>query len=209
MFYVYDAEGLNFKGSLEFLEKQRLVNRRMAVPPIHENRRLASFAEPKENPETPESQVTKAYQESVRPKNMVEPLVYAFQIMSSPVVTIPPSISLVDVWQMLKEKNMRQVVVLSEENKLLGVLSDRDILRRINIVNDEVEVQQNIVVGEVIQKETITTDLMNDIRRVARVMAFYHIDAMPVMQEEKLVGIVTRGDILRGFAEHQKLNLWA
>lgn len=207
MFYVYDAEGLNFKGSLEFLERQRLVNRRMAVSAIQENNRLAQFSESKEK--SPESQVTRAYKESVRPPNMVEPLVHAYQIMSSPVVTIPPTISLSDVWQMLKEKNMRQVVVLSEENKLLGVLSDRDILHRINIVNEEVEVQQNIVVGEIIQKETFTTDLMSDIRRVARVMAFYHIDAMPVMQEDKLVGIVTRGDILRGFAEHQKLNLWA
>jgi CBS domain-containing protein len=40
-------------------------------------------------------------------------------------------------------------------------------------------------------------------------MAYYHVDAMPVLRDDtRLVGVVTRGDILRGFAENPRLNLW-
>ena len=67
----------------------------------------------------------------------------------------------------------------------------------------------NIKKSEVIKKEVVATDSISDIRRVAKVLAYYHIDALPVIENKRLVGIVTRGDILRGFAENPKLNLWA
>jgi len=77
------------------------------------------------------------------------------------------------------------------------------------VIDGQIEVQRDLLVSEVLSRETYTTDAISDIRRVARVMAFYHLDAMPVMERERLVGIVTRGDILRGFAANPKLNLWA
>ena len=203
MFYVYDIEGLRFKGSLEELEAQRRVARRIAVTPLKEGGRSAPF------PEEAGGQAFAAYRQMINRENLLEPLVHIYQIMSSPVSTVNRDTPLVDAWRMLKQGNVRQLVVTSERKQLVGLLSDRDILKRINVIEEEVQVDQEISVGEVIPAETITTASMSDIRRVARVMAYYHIDAMPVLEEERLVGIVTRGDILRGFAENPKLNLWA
>lgn len=203
MFYVYDIDGLRFKGPLEQLERRRRVERRAAAAAIKEGETEASTGE------GPGAQAAATYEQMVKPGNMVEPLVHIYQIMSSPVSTISPDISLVDVWMMLKKGNIRQVVVTTARKEIVGLVAERDILKHINIVNDEVEVDRNLVVKEIIENETITTDSKSDIRSVARVMAFYHIDALPVLEEERLVGIVTRGDILRGFAENPKLNLWA
>ena len=110
---------------------------------------------------------------------------------------------------MLKNSNIRQLVITSNTNKVQGILSDRDILKHIVVTDDQIDVNRNLLVADIMNPETLTTDSLSDIRRVARVMAFYHIDAMPVVEKEYLAGIVTRGDILRGFAENPKLNLWA
>jgi acetoin utilization protein AcuB len=203
MFYIYDIEGLRFKGPMEELQNWRRVERKTVVQPLKSGERSAL------PPGRKGSEALAAYQSILSQENMVEPLVHVHQIMSSPVSTIRLDITLVDAWRMLRAGNVRQLVVTTPQRKVVGLLSDRDVLRRINVVNDEAVVDQELFVSEVIAPEIITTDSFSDIRRVARIMAYYHLDALPVLENENLAGIVTRGDILRGFAENPKLNLWA
>lgn len=209
MFYVYDPDGLRFRGPMEALERDRKVERRAPVPPLPRGGRRTPF------PEGPAgqgagSQAVAAYRQATSRENMVEPLVHIYQIMTTPVTTISGETALLEAWRTLGRTGIRQLVVVSERNQVVGMLSDRDILRRINVIDDEVEVELALTAADVMQREVITTDSMSDIRRVARVLAFYHVDSMPVTGEGgRLIGIVTRGDILRGFAENPKLNLWA
>ena len=209
MFYVYDLDGLRFRGPLEALERARRVERSAPASPTSGNEATPPF------PEIPGilqpgNPAVAAYQQSAGRENLVEPLVQIYQIMSSPVKTISGGIPLVEAWDILGRAGIRQLVVVSERNQVAGILSDRDILRRINVIEGEVEVEPALMARDVMQREVITTDSMSDIRRVARVMAFYHIDSMPVTRDNGLlIGIVTRGDILRNFAENPKLNLWA
>ncbi|WP_136808899.1 HPP family protein [Desulfosediminicola flagellatus] len=204
MFYVYDLDGLRFKGPLEQLERERKVERRAPVPPLESGGRRTPFGK------GPEYTAVTAYLNATKKENMIEPLVHIYQIMSSPVDTITADRLLLDAWGELDRKGISQMVVVSDRMAVTGLLSDKDILRRINIVDDEIVVEPGLTVGDVMQKEVITTDYMSDIRRVARVMAYYHVASMPVIgSNDTLSGIVTRGDILRGFAENRKLNLWA
>jgi len=202
MFYVYGVDGLHFQGKLEDLIANRRVQRSRAIRPVNSEEQTAGIS-----PEN--AQAIRSYQRDINRENIVEPLVHIFQIMSSPVSTIGRDISLYDAWMMLKQSNIRQLVVTSSSREVLGLVSDRDILSRINISDAEIEVNRDLSVSEVIAKETYSTDTISDIRRVARAMAYYHLDSMPVIEDERLVDIVTRGDILRGFADNPKLNLWA
>ncbi len=203
MFYIYDIDGLQFQGPMEALEQIRKVEKSKAL------RALKEDEERSQTPQGPGSQAVRAYQKILNRENLVEPLLHIYQIMSSPVSTIGGEISLYEAWLMLKNGNIRQLVITTTTNKVQGVLSDRDILKHIIVTDDRIEVNRDLLVADIMPPETLTTDSLSDIRRVARVMAFYHIDAMPVVEKEQLVGIVTRGDILRGFAENPKLNLWA
>ena len=203
MFYVYDIDGLKFKGPLEQLEKWRSVARKEHIQPLKEKSSSPPF------PEGRGAQAVAAYQKIISRDNMVEPLVHIHQIMSSPVATIHHEMPLTEAWWMMQKKTIRQLVVTSDVKKVVGMLSDRDILERINVIDNKIQVADELVVNEVIKPDIMTTDSMSDIRRVAKVQAYYHIDALPVLEKERLVGIVTRGDILRGFAENPKLNLWA
>lgn len=209
MFYVYDPDGLRFHGPMEALEQERKVQRRAAVAALQQGGRTTPFPAIS-GAQTPVNPGVAAYQQATSHENLVEPLVFIHQIMTSPVTTISADLSLLEAWGMLGRTGIRQLVVVSDRNAVTGLLSDRDILRRINVIGEEVEVEPGLTARDVMQREVITTDSVSDIRRVARVMAFHHIDAMPVTREEgRLIGIVTRGDILRSFAENPKLNLWA
>lgn len=208
MFYVYDPDGLRFHGPMEALEKERRVVRRAPVQPVKGGERATPFQE-EGSRQTSANTAVSVYQQVMNNDNMVEPLIHIYQIMSSPVATIAGMISLLDAWRTLEQRKLRQLVVVSERNLVVGMLSDRDILRRINVIGEEVEMELALTVADVMQREVITTDSMSDIRRVARVMAFTHTDSLPVTRDDgQLIGIVTRGDILRSFADNPRLNLW-
>ena len=200
MFFVNDIDGIKFTGPLEELEKWRQVARKQKTKPIGEEKseRFVSGEGAK---------AIAAYQKIIN-NDMVEPLVHAHQIMSSPAVTILLRTPLADAWELLRGEGIKQVIVTTENRKVLGMLSERDILKRVNIIDNTVQTSQELVVGDVLNEEIISTHSISDIRRIAKVLAQFHIDAMPVVEDEKLIGIVTRGDILRGFAENPKLNLW-
>lgn len=203
MFYVNDIDGLKFQGPLEKLETWRNVSRKIKGKPLEEGENTIS---PQTAP--PGGHAIAAYQKTISNNNMVEPLVHVYQIMSSPPKTTLPNTPLDSAWLMLQRLNIQQVIVTTKGKKIIGILSERDILKRINIIDNKIQLDQELSVENVIDQQFISTDSISDIRRVAKVLAKFHIDAMPVLEDERLVGIVTRGDILRGFAANPKLNLW-
>ena len=203
MFYVNDIKGLKFTGPLEELENWGKISKRPNIQPKGKESGSAPF--PGQNG----SYAVAEYQKYITGNNMVEPLVHAHQIMSSPVLTILLETPLADAWYLLQQESVKQLIVTTERRKVLGMLSDRDILRRINVIANTVETTSDLFVSDVINRDIISTHSISDIRRIAKVLAQFHIDALPVVEEEVLIGLITRGDILRGFAENPKLNLYA
>ena len=56
----------------------------------------------------------------------------------------------------------------------------------------------------------VSTDPITDIRRVAQVLLDYSLPAVPVVSESgELLGIISRGDILRTVVADPPLSLWA
>lgn len=204
MFYVNDIDGLKFTGPLEELERWGKVARRRKVPAQGGEERTPNLGSGSN------SGALAAYQKYLTgDEGMVEPLVHAHQIMASPVLTILLGTPLIDAWNMLEKESVRQLIVTTEQRKVLGMLSERDILKRINVVDGVAVVSSDVSVSDVVNREIISTHSISDIRRIAKVLAQFHIDALPVVEDEVLIGIVTRGDILRGFAANPKLNLYA
>jgi CBS domain-containing protein len=58
--------------------------------------------------------------------------------------------------------------------------------------------------------EIITAEPISDIRRVAKVMIDFKLDAIPIVDEESiLLGIVSKTDILKAVSFLPKLQLWS
>lgn len=133
------------------------------------------------------------------------PVVFAEQIMSSPVVTLSLDNSVAQAFKFFDEHKFRHIPVTTSDYKLQGIISDRDILR---ILGNTSEENSNNKISDVMISEVLTASRKTDIRYITRLFVENRIGSMPVMDERKLVGIITRSDILNAILNHYELELW-
>lgn len=141
-----------------------------------------------------------------------KPAILAKQIFTSPVVTLTPHSSLSEAWELFRTKRFRHIPVLDASGKVIGILSDRDMLREsVMIPHPSQRSQEGSIptVKEVMTTPVLTAHADTEIREIARVFFEERIGAMPIMEDGgRLMGILTRSDILRTIMNHAPLDLW-
>ncbi len=151
-----------------------------------------------------------AYEKAIKIDNEGRPVFHAGEIMNFPVLSIAPEIKVSDAWVTFKKANVRHMPVLSEEGRIIGIVSDRDLLKQLIIKEGAMEDVRDVRVKDIMADEVITASPLTDIRRIAKVMLDHHIGTMPIVNEgELLAGIITRSDILHAIINHPQLKLWA
>lgn len=123
----------------------------------------------------------------------------ASQAMTRPVLTIDATESLWDAWQLLSVSGLRHLVVV-DDGRCLGVISDRMILTDIPLAEDRMRSRR---VGDLLSgapaRFVVDTAPLAD---VARMMARHSAEAVPVLDlQRRLVGIVTGSDLVRWWAD--------
>ncbi len=115
-----------------------------------------------------------------------------------------------DAYNMLRDKQVGQVPVVSFGKKIIGLISKKIILNLlINDLDNNKEIL-NRKLKDLVLNEMITADPIADIRRVCQVMIDLKLDAMPVVnQEDIVVGIVSKTDIIKAISHLPKLQLWS
>lgn len=131
--------------------------------------------------------------------------VFAEQIMTSPVITLSPDSTVEQAFKLFDKYKFRHVPVTTSDYKLLGIISDRDILRILGSTSEE---NSNSKINDVMISEVLTASRKTDIRYITRLFVENRIGSMPVMDERKLVGMITRSDILKAVLNHYEIELW-
>ncbi len=114
-------------------------------------------------------------------------------VMTTNVKTVRPYSSVKDVVRKMNKFYIGCVLVVEEERPV-GIITERDILRRI--------VEQGYDPAVVKAKDIMSTQLVTisgdvSVEEAARLMARRKIKKLPVVENEKLVGIVTSMDVMR------------
>jgi acetoin utilization protein AcuB len=91
----------------------------------------------------------------------------------------------------MKEHRLRHLPVLDADENLVGIVSEKDLLRA----------EPESRVKEVMTQEVITVTEYTALEEAARIMADGKISSLPVMRNGKLVGIVTETDLFQIFLE--------
>jgi len=133
-------------------------------------------------------------------------VVFAEEVMSSPVITLSPDNSVEQAFRLLHKHKFRHVPVITADQRLQGIISDRDILRIFG--SHEGHHQEKIKISEVMITEVLTASRKTDIRYITRLFVENRIGSMPVMEDRKLVGMITRSDILKAVLNHYDIELW-
>lgn len=127
--------------------------------------------------------------------------------MSSPAVTIGPSLPVMEALQVMKEQDVRRLPIVDSRGRLVGIVSEKDILRASPSQATTLSIYEvsyllhRLTVGEIMSKDVVTVIEDTPLEEAARIMAERHLGGLPVMRDQQVVGIITETDILMGFSE--------
>lgn len=111
-------------------------------------------------------------------------------VMSTKIFSVEKNDSLKLVLNIMKWKNIHHMPVIDNHLKLVGLLSWKDVEDYINDEN-----LNSISIEEVMQKDVITTTEWVSIEEAKAVMEKHNINSLPVIKNDKLIGIITSKDI--------------
>ena len=118
---------------------------------------------------------------------------------STTVVTITADKTLLEASYLLAEYNIGAVVVVEKGGTSVGILSERDIVRKMATFKDEVF---KLRVADAMTADVITALPDDDLSHVSGVMTDKRIRHLPIMDDQKLVGIVSIGDVVKAQLDH-------
>jgi CBS domain-containing protein len=126
----------------------------------------------------------------------------ARDIMSGDCTCIGENDSVLDAAKPLKEKDVGAVPICGEDDRLKGMLTDRDIVVKVLAEGKD---PASTKAGELGQGDgkTITVGADDSIDEALRTMAEHKVRRLPVIDEQRCVGIIAQADIARNIDEEK------
>ncbi len=124
------------------------------------------------------------------------------------IVTTHRQTTLRDAATMLARQGIGVLVVLDEDDSVIGILSERDITRA---VSNHLSQLASLTVGEQMSTEVVVCEITEHPSTAIWLMAEYGVRHLPVTRNGKLEGIVSSRDVLRlmsDLPDDGKLSLW-
>ncbi len=151
----------------------------------------------------------KSYKE-VSQLDTSETVYYVKDIMTKNFISINTKSTISDAYTLLKEKQISQVPIVTFGNQMLSMISKKNILNLIVEDLENIQATMEKKLNEILLPELVTTDPLCDIRKVAKVMIKYKIDAMPIVDNNnRLIGIISKTDIIEAISHIPDFQLLA
>jgi CBS domain-containing protein len=114
--------------------------------------------------------------------------------------SISPNMSVLETLQFMAEKDVGALLVLENE-KIVGIISERDFVRSIAKTERCV---LNTTVLEYMTKKVISVRPNQSIEECMQLMTKEHIRHLPVVEGDKLVGLISIGDVVKGLMSYDQ-----
>ena len=122
-------------------------------------------------------------------------------------ITAPPEMPMQEALKLMRERGIRRLPVVDKKGKLVGIVSDRDLLHASPSDATSLSVWElNYLLSKVTLKELMTTPVITvtpetPVQEAARIMAEMKIGGLPVVEAGKVIGIITETDLFRVLLE--------
>ncbi|EPZ37760.1 MULTISPECIES: acetoin utilization AcuB family protein [Anoxybacillus] len=120
------------------------------------------------------------------------------QMMKTDVIALKPSNTIADALSIVKQKNIRHLPIVDDEYHVIGIVTDRDLRDAspsIFHANEHLEDLQKPL-STIMKTNVITGHPLDFVEEVAALFYEHRISCMPIVKENKLVGIITESDLL-------------
>jgi CBS domain-containing protein len=142
----------------------------------------------------------------------------AGDVMTREVVTIGPDTPVLQIVQLLLSRGISGVPVTDENGAVIGVVSEGDLLRRVELgtekrrggwrafftgtatLAEEYVRSHGTIARDIMTRDVVAAARTTPLAEIADLMEEKRIKRLPVLEDGRLVGIVTRSNLLRAFA---------
>lgn len=141
----------------------------------------------KEKKDEIQKKAIRSYQEQKKQSLKHNKILHARDVCSSPVVTLSKEDRVESALEIMEKYQIHHIPITNSENKVIGMVSDRDLIQK--RLNDRLEkhMTENVVMAKEI----------TEVRLIAKMMISHRISALPLINEnDHLMGIITKTDLL-------------
>ncbi len=124
-------------------------------------------------------------------------------IKGGEVWSVSPQASVIEALEVMAEKDVGALLVIEGE-KLVGVFSERDYAREAGRAGS---VSEGASVGELMSKKVLYVQPKAKIEECMALMTEKHVRHLPVLHGEKVIGIVTIGDVVKDVVSRQRFDI--
>jgi len=104
-----------------------------------------------------------------------------------------------DVLKIMREYRVRAVLVI-DDGALMGIVSQGDCAIKVLLPHNN---PAHVVVSKVMTPNPLTVSLTNSLEECMAIMVHKHIRHLPVLQQSKVIGVISVGDLVKNIIEQQ------
>ena len=120
----------------------------------------------------------------------------AKDIMTKKVITVMPLTTVKNLAKTLSGNNISGVPVVDQRGKVMGIVSEADVVAK-----------SGKQVKGIMSKNVVSVNEETEVEEIARLLTTHRFNRVPVLRQGKLVGIVSRADIIRAIAMGKHIAL--
>lgn len=117
------------------------------------------------------------------------------------IFTISPNATVLEAIKIMAEKGVGALVV-AENETVVGIFSERDYTRKIALMERS---SNNTPVSDIMTSKVISVSLNHTVEECLNLMTDRHLRHLPVLDQEKLVGFISIGDLVKAAMDDQRI----
>ena len=134
------------------------------------------------------------------------------EVMNRRILKVDPETPLREIWQLLLRSHLNDILIVNKQEKLLGIVTHGDLGRRLlpdelelakheeyladpELIEDRVIDILSLPVEEVMTKKVLTVPPDSSTIKAGAIMLSHHVKQLPVVDNQKVVGIISYNDI--------------
>lgn len=121
--------------------------------------------------------------------------------MTTDVIIVQEDTTIYDAMKILRDKDITGMPVIAGDMQVIGIVSEKDLIRLMYLTG-----HPNPLVKEVMTKEVVSFDENDSFIEVAECLINNNFRRVPILSKNKLIGIITRNDIIKSFIKYRMPN---
>lgn len=117
--------------------------------------------------------------------------------------SISPETTVFEGLQFMAEKNIGALLV-TRDDKLVGIFSERDYARKVILKG---KTSKDTTIGELMTREVVYTTPEDSLDECMALMIAKHIRHLPILNNDKLIGLLTLGDLVKQIMSNQEFKI--